>query len=129
VRVLWKDCAVAEEGLEGANERFDHIGGHFGGGEQIANYIEMDGSGVKGKNGGGELDECHVEGIATILDIVLAHEGDKFSTTTLKVFLHLFLVSMKLEGKCIKPVNSLRTLESPNPECRRNFAKYLPVEV
>jgi hypothetical protein len=90
VRVLWKDCAVVEEGLESANKRFNCIRGHFGGGEQITNYIKMDGSSVKGKNKGGKLDKYHVEGIATILDIVLAYKGDKFLTTTLKVFLYLF---------------------------------------
>jgi hypothetical protein len=35
---------IVKKELEGANERFDHIGGHFGDGEQTANYIEMDGS-------------------------------------------------------------------------------------
>jgi Gti1/Pac2 family len=55
-----KIVPLQKKGLEGANERFDHIGGHFGGGEQIANYIEMDGSGVKGKNERGESDECHI---------------------------------------------------------------------
>jgi Gti1/Pac2 family len=58
---------LQKKGLEGANERFDHIEGHFAGGEQIASYIEMDGSGVKGKNGGGESDGCHTS-IASSVD-------------------------------------------------------------
>jgi hypothetical protein len=58
---------LQKKGLEGANERFDHIEGHFAGGEQITSYIEMDGSGVKGKNRGGESDGCHTS-IASSVD-------------------------------------------------------------
>lgn len=62
--------------LEGANERFDHLEGHFRGGEQIANYIEMDGSGVKGEKEGGESDtatihnppRCSDPSIASLVD-------------------------------------------------------------
>jgi hypothetical protein len=64
-----KIVPLQKKGLEGANERFDHIGGHFGGGEQIANYIEMDGSGVKGKNGGTESDECHTFIASSVYDV------------------------------------------------------------
>ncbi len=53
----------------------------------------------------------YVEGIATILDMMLAHEGGELSTTSDKVFLHFFLVPMKLEWKRLKPVNSLGPLE------------------
>ena len=58
---------MQKKGLEGVNERFDHIEGHFHGGEQIATYIEMDGSGLKGKNDEGESDGCHTS-IASSVD-------------------------------------------------------------
>jgi hypothetical protein len=51
--------SLQKKGLEGVIKRFDHIEGHFAGGEQIASYIEMDGSGLKGKNRGGESNGCH----------------------------------------------------------------------
>jgi hypothetical protein len=41
---------LQKEGLGGVNERIDHVEGHFRRGEQIANYIEMDDSGVKEKD-------------------------------------------------------------------------------
>jgi hypothetical protein len=60
---------LQKKGLEGANERFDHIEAHFRGGEQIANYIEMDGSGVKGKGPrGGEPDGCHTSIASAVCD-------------------------------------------------------------
>jgi hypothetical protein len=60
---------LQKKGVEGANERFDYIEGHFRGGKQIANYIEMDGSGVKGKDPrGGESDECHASIASSVCD-------------------------------------------------------------
>ena len=53
--------------LEGGNERFDHVEEHSCGGGQITNYIEMDGGGLKGKDGEGELDGCHTS-IASSVD-------------------------------------------------------------
>ena len=39
----------------------------------------------------------YVEGITTILDMMLAHEGGELSTTPYKEFLHFFLMPMKFE--------------------------------
>ena len=77
-----KIVLLQKKGREGANEWFDHIEGHFGGGEQIANYIEMDGSGVKGKNGGGESDGCHTS-IASFVADADEWDGD-FNSTPLQ---------------------------------------------
>lgn len=71
----------------------------------------------------------YVEGIATISDMMLAREGGELSTTPYKVFPHFFLVRMKLEWKGLEPVNSLRPLEFSDSQCRRHFAKHLPVKV
>jgi hypothetical protein len=45
------------KGLEGANERFDHIDRHFHRGEAIEAWSEMDGSGVKGEERSGDENE------------------------------------------------------------------------
>ena len=71
----------------------------------------------------------YIEGIATILNMVLTHEGGESSTTPYKVILHFFLVPMIFEWERLKPVDSLRPLEFSNSECRRHFAKHLPVKI
>jgi hypothetical protein len=59
---------LQKTGLKDANERFDHIKGHFADKEQITSYIKIDNSGVKGKNGGGESDEYHISITSSIDD-------------------------------------------------------------
>ncbi len=71
----------------------------------------------------------YVEGITAILDMILAHEGGELSTTPDKVFFHFLLVPMKLKWKRLKPVNSLGPLEFSDSQCRRHFAKHMPVKV
>jgi hypothetical protein len=59
---------LQKTGLEGANERFDHIEGHFADKEQITSYIKIDNSGVKGKNGGGKSDGYHTSITSSVDD-------------------------------------------------------------
>ncbi len=71
----------------------------------------------------------YIENITIILDVMFTYKGGKLSTAPYKVFTHLFLMPMKLEGKCLKSINSLCTLKCPDSKRRRNLTEYLPVEI
>jgi hypothetical protein len=53
----------------------------------------------------------YIESITLILGIMLINQGGELLTILYKVSPYLFLVLMKLEEKCLKPVNSLHALE------------------
>ena len=59
----------------------------------------------------------YVEGIVTILNMMLICKEDKLLITPHTVFSHLFLTLMKGKGKCLKAVNSLHTLKGSHSEC------------